>query len=111
MSYVLTKRGYAIKNERKKGLAKTFETNTDSTAWSQDGHGKIDTCMVKGITPNIACSNVPKRKKVLVPIQCSHLHFPHFKNKELEKAQIMAKIMTKQKIRTEIAILWTKFHI
>lgn len=67
--------------------------------------------MVKGITPNIACSNVPKRKKVLVPIQCSHLHFPHFKNKELEKAQIMAKIMTKQEIRAEIAILWTEFHI
>lgn len=42
MSCVLLKRGYAIKNERKKGLAKTFETSTDSTAWSQNGHGKIE---------------------------------------------------------------------
>lgn len=42
MSCVWLKRGYAIKNERKKGLAKTFQTNRASTAWSHDEHGKIE---------------------------------------------------------------------
>lgn len=69
MSYVLTKRGYAIKNERKKGLAKTFETNTDSTAWSQDGHGKIDARMHgKGGNPKYCLFKCSKDEKVLVPI-------------------------------------------
>lgn len=66
MSCVLTKRGYAIKNERKKGLAKTFETNTDSTAWSQDGHGKTDACMHgKGDNPKYCLFKCSKEEESL----------------------------------------------
>lgn len=70
----------------RKDLLKLLKQIRASTAWFQDEQGKTES-LYAWITPNVACSHIPK--KVIFPIQCSCLYFPHFK--ELEKAQIKSK--------------------